>query len=138
MRVFDRDLIRGGHYGQRSCEPHLQAEHMAAPTNAANVKKVLANPLMFALAGKADVGLDRVEVWNDPKRQGHLGSSYSAKARQDVQSDCYGLYNWVDNRRFPASDEVWLSSASELRIRAVPRAKALISHCASAFRTPPI
>jgi hypothetical protein len=35
MRVFDRDLIRGGHYGQRSCEPHLKAEHMAAPTNAA-------------------------------------------------------------------------------------------------------
>jgi hypothetical protein len=44
MRGFDRDLIRGGHYGQRSCEPHLKAEHMAAPTNAANVKKVLANP----------------------------------------------------------------------------------------------
>ncbi|KAG0505793.1 MAG: hypothetical protein Udaeo_08480 [Candidatus Udaeobacter sp.] len=43
MRVFDRDLIRGGHYGQRSCEPHLKAEHMAAPTNAANVKKALAN-----------------------------------------------------------------------------------------------
>src|SRR5476649_104286 len=35
MRVIDRDLIRGGHYGQRSCEPHLKAEHMAAPTNAA-------------------------------------------------------------------------------------------------------
>jgi len=35
MRAFDRDLIRGGHYGQRSCEPHKQAEHMAAPTNAA-------------------------------------------------------------------------------------------------------
>ena len=43
MRAFDRDLIRGGHYGQRSCEPHSKAEHMAAPTNAANVKKVLAN-----------------------------------------------------------------------------------------------
>jgi hypothetical protein len=43
MRGFDRDLIRGGHYGQRSCEPHLKAEHMAAPTNAANVKKVLVN-----------------------------------------------------------------------------------------------
>jgi hypothetical protein len=42
MRAFDRDLIRGGHYGQRSCEPHQQAEHMAAPTNAANVKKALA------------------------------------------------------------------------------------------------
>ena len=43
MRAFDRDLIRGEHYGQRSCEPHQQAEHMAAPTNAALVKKVLAN-----------------------------------------------------------------------------------------------
>src|ERR1700709_116938 len=43
MRGVDRDLIRGGHYGQRSCEPHLKAEHMAAPTNAANVKKALAN-----------------------------------------------------------------------------------------------
>src|SRR6187402_1731982 len=43
MRPFDRDLIRGGHYGQRSCEPHPKAEHMAAPTNAANVKKALAN-----------------------------------------------------------------------------------------------
>jgi len=44
MRAFDRDLIRGGHYGQRSCEPHPKAEHMAAPTNAANVNKALANP----------------------------------------------------------------------------------------------
>jgi hypothetical protein len=43
MRACDRDLIRGGHYGQRSREPHQQAEHMAAPTNAALVKKVLAN-----------------------------------------------------------------------------------------------
>jgi hypothetical protein len=43
MRLIDRDLIRGGHYGQRSCEPHLKAEHMAAPTNPANVKKALAN-----------------------------------------------------------------------------------------------
>ena len=43
MRPFDRDLIRGGHYGQRSGEPHAKAEHMAAPTNAALVKKVLSN-----------------------------------------------------------------------------------------------
>ena len=43
MRPIDWDLIRGGHYGQRSCEPHAKAEHMAAPTNAALVKKVLAN-----------------------------------------------------------------------------------------------
>jgi len=43
MRAFDRDLIRGGHYGQRPREPRSKAEHMAAPTNAANVKKALAN-----------------------------------------------------------------------------------------------
>jgi hypothetical protein len=44
MRAFERDLIRGVHYGQRSCEPHLKAEHMAALTKAAaNVKKTLAN-----------------------------------------------------------------------------------------------
>ena len=43
MRAFDRDLIRGGHYGQRSRVPRKQAEHMAAPTNAARVKILLAN-----------------------------------------------------------------------------------------------
>ena len=43
MRASDRDLIRGGHYGQRSSEPRIQAEHMAAPTNPAYVKKALAN-----------------------------------------------------------------------------------------------
>src|SRR6185295_3827373 len=43
MRAYDRDLIRGGHYGQRSCEPHSKAEHMAAPTKSCDVKKVLAN-----------------------------------------------------------------------------------------------
>src|SRR5467141_2080235 len=35
MRGVGRDPIRGGHYGQRSCEPRQKAEHMAAPTNAA-------------------------------------------------------------------------------------------------------
>src|SRR3954470_5456369 len=34
--AFDRDLIRGGHYGQRPCVPHKKAEYMAAPTNAAS------------------------------------------------------------------------------------------------------
>jgi hypothetical protein len=32
-----------GHYAQRPRVPHEPAEHMAAPTNAANVKKVLAS-----------------------------------------------------------------------------------------------
>jgi hypothetical protein len=70
MRAFDRDLIRGGHYGQRSCEPRSQAEHMAAPTKLCDVKIALANPepsthgtkrsrivglSWAALRGKADV-----------------------------------------------------------------------------------
>ena len=55
MRAFDRDLIRGGHYGQRSCEPHLKAEHTGAPTNAANVKKVLATSEPSTHGGKPDI-----------------------------------------------------------------------------------
>src|SRR5947207_10135178 len=43
MRAFDRDLIRGRHYGQRSCEPHSKAEHMAAPTQACHVRFSLPN-----------------------------------------------------------------------------------------------
>jgi hypothetical protein len=43
MRAFDRDLIRGGHYGQRSCEPCKQAEHMAAPHRICDAKIFLAN-----------------------------------------------------------------------------------------------
>ena len=60
MRAIDRDLIRGGHYGQRSCEPHQQAEHMAAPTNAALVKKVLANSEPSTHGAKADIAADRL------------------------------------------------------------------------------
>ena len=61
MRVVDRDLIRGGHYGQRSCEPHSKAEHMAAPTNAALVRKALptrSRPHM-AISCRADQLLSR-------------------------------------------------------------------------------
>src|SRR4029450_9990411 len=56
MRAFDRDLIRGRHYGQRSCEPHKQAEHMAAPTNLQTWRKALptrSRPHM-ALSGHAN------------------------------------------------------------------------------------
>ena len=77
MRASDRDLIREGHYGQRSCEPRKQAEHMAAPTNSANVKISLANSEpsthgtkrtsrglvpMSAFGGKADIGWRRFNV----------------------------------------------------------------------------
>ena len=77
MRAIDRDLIRAGHYGQRPSVPHSKAEHMAAPTKAANVKKVLANsepsthgtwrtflfaPRMFAIGGIADMTLCAAHV----------------------------------------------------------------------------
>jgi len=76
MRGFDRDLIRGGHYGQRSCEPRKKAEHMAAPTKPAIVKKALANAepsthgtkqtslhvrFLVAIGGKADV----TQMWRN-------------------------------------------------------------------------
>ena len=69
MRAFDRDLIRGGHYGQRSCEPHSKAEHMAAPTNAALVKKVLANSEPSTHEGKADVTSHPRNDVDDPNSQ---------------------------------------------------------------------
>jgi hypothetical protein len=44
MRVFDRDLIRGGHYGQRSCETASEGRTHGCTDQACYVKKVLANP----------------------------------------------------------------------------------------------
>jgi hypothetical protein len=60
MRANDRDLIRGGHYGQRSCEPHRKAEHMAAPTNAANREE-------------SSCQLGAVHTWHEPSVLAPLG-----------------------------------------------------------------
>jgi hypothetical protein len=69
MRVIDRDLIRGGHYGQRSCEPRKQAEHMGAPTKSASVKKVLANSEPSTHEGQSGHAVDasacRIVALND-------------------------------------------------------------------------
>jgi hypothetical protein len=43
MRVSDRDLIRGEHYGQRSCEPHSKAGTHGCTDQACDVKILLAN-----------------------------------------------------------------------------------------------
>src|SRR4051794_32449402 len=64
MRAFGRDLIRGGHYGQRSCEPHLKAEHMAAPTNAAYVKKALGCTDQCCLREESSCQLGAVHTWH--------------------------------------------------------------------------
>jgi hypothetical protein len=77
MRAFDRDLIRGGHYGQRSCEPHQQAEHMAAPTNAALVKITLAN------SEPSTHGPSRqILGWNLMSAFGVLRTSYEAETKR--------------------------------------------------------
>jgi hypothetical protein len=55
MREFDRDLIRGGHYGQRSYEPRQKAGHMAAPTNAAKREESSCQP--GAVHTISDVGI---------------------------------------------------------------------------------
>jgi hypothetical protein len=62
MRAFDRDLIRGGHYGQRSWVPHSKAEHMAAPTKGCDVKILLANPEPSTHGPEADMPLQSANV----------------------------------------------------------------------------
>ena len=72
MRAIDWDLIRGGHYGQRPRVPRSKAEHTAAPTNAADVKKVLANSEPSTHGGRADMaGLAAglVPVENGPRAE---------------------------------------------------------------------
>ena len=74
MRVVGRDLIRGGHYGQRSCEPHQKAEHMAAPTNAAKREKSSCQP-------------GAVHTWHEtdvPMRSKHVCS-----ASQSMAAKCH-------------------------------------------------
>jgi hypothetical protein len=89
MRAYDRDLIRGGHYGQRPRVPHKQAEHMAAPTNAANVKKVLANsePSTHAqvFGRRVDEPIHALLRPASEKRQG-------TKSRKVGQLRCSGRY----------------------------------------------
>ena len=55
-----------------SCEPHLKAEHMAAPTNAANVKKALANSEPSTHGTVSDVSLD---CRDGGRYRGHSGQT---------------------------------------------------------------
>jgi hypothetical protein len=44
LRAFDRDPIRGGHYGQRSCVPRKTGRTHGCPDQRSKVKILLANP----------------------------------------------------------------------------------------------
>src|SRR5215471_13475138 len=70
MRAFDRDLIRGGHYGQRSCEPHPKAEHMAAPTQACYVRFSLPTRSRPHMAHIASIR-GNAALWLLSERSGH-------------------------------------------------------------------
>src|SRR3954464_7035359 len=120
MRAFGRDLIRGGHYGQRSCEPHLKAEHMAAPTNAAYVKKALANSepsthgtsrqissreFTVGIGWKADIGRQVVsaQTCSDGPRADMRGSEFlQRKLTSLVAKSWFDGLSWSQMRLVPS------------------------------------
>src|SRR6202035_5971166 len=72
MRLVDRDLIRGGHYGQRSCEPHQKAEHMAAPTNAAKREESSCQPGAVHTGHETDMPTPLLNVRSRVRSGKHL------------------------------------------------------------------
>src|ERR1700676_2969326 len=85
MRVVGRDLIRGGHYGQRSCEPHSKAEHMAAPTNAAKHEKSSCQPGAVHTWHFSDVAGLTDDVGSLGVKRTH-GRHRENDAKRDIQS----------------------------------------------------
>ena len=59
LRASDRDLVRGGHYGQRPRVPHLKAEHMAAPTKTAKREESSPTPSRPHMAQSGHPGCSR-------------------------------------------------------------------------------
>src|SRR5258708_30649916 len=90
MREFDRDLIRGGHYGQRSHEPRQKAGHMAAPTNAAKREESPCQPGAVHTWHETDMPMQSPHVgcWgiNGPG-WGRGSKSDSDRVHQCVRSD---------------------------------------------------
>src|SRR5262249_9107593 len=109
MRAFDRDLIRGGHYGQRPCGAALTGRTHGCTDQPANVKKTLANSepsthgrycckSLFALLIKNSPGCRRdfrVKMWGtsspDDKLTGDLGSVIeTTQSGGSSVGSCYG------------------------------------------------
>ena len=67
-----RDLVRGGHYGQRPRVPHLKAEHMAAPTKTAKREESSPTPSRPHMAQSGHPGCSREikKAENRPFRAG--------------------------------------------------------------------
>jgi hypothetical protein len=86
MRAIDRDLIRAGHYGQRPRVPHEQAEHMAAPTNAANVKKVLANSAPSTHGTKQTSAASHMSAFDPERTCSDCGPMFAFGVKADINS----------------------------------------------------
>src|ERR1700687_2688279 len=102
MRGVGRDLIRGGHYGQRSCEPHQKAEHMAAPTNAAKREKSSCQP-------------GAVHTWHFLDVTGRADDVRSSEAvstdRRNTLSYTGSISDWLGNVREGCDgfDDFWIA-----------------------------
>jgi hypothetical protein len=94
MRVVGRDLIRGGHHGQRSYEPRQKAGHMAAPTNAAKREESSCQPGAVHTWRKAVVSqVNRKQLrWTVHLHLNRLptaGRLWCAYVAPRVSVDCY-------------------------------------------------
>ncbi|WP_218650297.1 hypothetical protein, partial [Brevundimonas sp. P7753] len=70
-----RTHLRGRHYGQRSCEPHQQVEHMAAPTRLSRTSnQSLPTESLPHMA-------DTVEKVREPAVIGLFGSIWSRRGK---------------------------------------------------------
>src|SRR5262249_20814508 len=77
MRGFDRDLIRGRHYGQRPCVPREQAEHMAAPTSLRTCRKALLTRSRPHMAQSGHAGMSALFPLSGVKRHRLLRPGFS-------------------------------------------------------------
>src|SRR3977135_3960636 len=79
MRAFDRDLIRGGHYGQRSCETAPTGRTHGCTDQQRDVKISLANSGAVHAWHKSDAPerINDVRSWGESGRN-MLAASLSA------------------------------------------------------------
>jgi len=89
MRAFHRDLIRGGHYGQRPCAPRLTGRTHGCTDQQCDVKISLANSEPSTHGTKRRLGNVCL------RRRHHFASSFKVLALPSVKPG-----SWFDTARF--------------------------------------
>src|SRR5262245_6252409 len=130
MRGFDRDLIRGGHYGQRPLCAALTGRTHGCTDQPANVKKTLANSepsthgtkqtcrparSMSAYWGKADSRWTVLECLL-MSQTGHGRAAFAAMPAPDL------LYSMGDISRLPALATDLVNNRVDAIVAAAPPA----------------